>query len=44
MRDAYKAVEPGTVRGGVKGQNVGPDLLAYQARAARALGMTNIPY
>jgi hypothetical protein len=44
MRDAYKAVEPGTVRGGVKGQNVGPELLAYQARAAASLGMRNIAY
>jgi hypothetical protein len=44
MREAYKAVEPGTVRGGVKGQNVGPELLAYQARAAASLGMTDIAY
>jgi len=44
LRDAYKSVEPGSVRGGVKGQNVGPELLAYQARAAADLGMKNIPY
>jgi len=43
-RDQYKSVETGAVRGGVKGQNVGPELLAYQARAAADLGMKNIPY
>ncbi len=44
LRDAYKSVEPNTVRGGFKGQHVGPDLRAYQARAAAALGMRDTPY
>ena len=44
LRDAYKSVEPNTVRGGFKGQNVGPELRAYQARAALALGMRDTPY
>jgi hypothetical protein len=44
LRDAYKSVERNTVRGGFKGQNVGPDLRAYQARAAAALGMRDTPY
>ena len=44
LTDAYKSVETNTVRGGFKGQQVGPELLAYQARAARSLGMNNIPY
>ncbi len=44
LRDAYKAVEPNTVRGGFKGQNVTPELRAYQARAATALGMRDTPY
>ncbi len=44
MLDAYKSVEPNTVRGGFKGQQVGPELRAYQARAAAALGMRDTPY
>ena len=44
LRDAYKSVERNTVRGGFKGQNVGPELRAYQARAAQALGMRDTPY
>jgi Taurine catabolism dioxygenase TauD, TfdA family len=44
LRDAYKSVERGTVRGGFKGQQFGPDLRAYQARAAAALGMRDTPY
>ena len=44
LRDAYKSVERNTVRGGFKGQHVGPDLCAYQARAAAALGMRDTPY
>ncbi len=44
LRDAYKAVETNTVRGGFKGQAVTDDLRAYQARAAAALGMRDTPY
>jgi hypothetical protein len=44
LRDAYKAVESNTVRGGFKGQQVGPALCAWQARAAAALGMRDTPY
>ena len=44
LRDAYKSVEPNSVRGGFKGQHVGPELRAYQARAAAALGMRDTPY
>lgn len=44
LQDAYKSVEPGTVRGGFKGRQVTPELLAYQARAAASLGMRDIPY
>lgn len=44
LLDAYKSVEPGTVRGGFKGQHAGPALRAYQARAAAALGMRDTPY
>jgi hypothetical protein len=44
MRDVYKSVEPNTVRGGFKGQNITPELSAYQARAAAALGMRDTPY
>jgi hypothetical protein len=44
LRDAYKAVDSNTVRGGFKGQQVGPALCAYQARAAAALGMRDTPY
>jgi hypothetical protein len=42
--DAYKSVERNTVRGGFKGQHVGPELRAYQARAAESLGMRDTPY
>ncbi|HEY0185494.1 MAG TPA: TauD/TfdA family dioxygenase, partial [Rhodopila sp.] len=44
LLDVYKSVDTNTVRGGFKGQNVGPDLRAYQARAAAALGMRDTPY
>ena len=44
LRDAYKSVDRNTVRGGFKGQHVGPELRAYQARAAEALGMRDTPY
>ncbi len=44
LHDAYKSVEPNTVRGGFKGQNITPELRAYQARAAAALGMRDTPY
>jgi len=47
LQDAYKGVEPGIVRmvrGGFKGRQVTPELLAYQARAAASLGMRDIPY
>jgi hypothetical protein len=44
LRDAYKSTQRNTVRGGFKGQNVGPELRAYQARAAEALGMQDTPY
>jgi hypothetical protein len=44
LRDAYKAVETNTVRGGFKGQAVTDELRAYQARAAAALGMRDTPY
>ena len=44
LRDAYKSVERNTVRGGFKGQHIGPDHRAYQARAAEALGMRDTPY
>ena len=44
LRDAYKAVDTNTVRGGFKGQNVTPELRAYQARAAASLGMVDTPY
>lgn len=44
LRDTYKSVESNSVRGGFKGQHFGPDLRAYQARAAAALGMRDTPY
>jgi hypothetical protein len=44
LRDAYKAVETNTVRGGFKGQAVTDELRAYQARSAAALGMRDTPY
>jgi hypothetical protein len=44
LRDAYKAVETNTVRGGFKGQAITDELRAYQARAAAALGMRDTPY
>ena len=44
FRDVYKSVERNAVRGGFKGQHVGPELRAYQARAAEALGMRDTPY
>ena len=44
LRDAYKSTESNTVRGGFKGRNVSPDLRAYQARTAQALGMQDTPY
>ena len=44
LRDAYKSVDRGTVRGGFKGRQFGPEQRAYQARAAAALGMHDTPY
>jgi hypothetical protein len=44
LREAYKAVETNTVRGGFKGQNVTPEMCAYQARVAASLGMRDTPY
>jgi hypothetical protein len=44
LLDAYKSVEPGTVRGGFKGRQVGPEMRSYQAAAAAALGMRDTPY
>jgi hypothetical protein len=44
LRDVYKSVERNSVRGGFKGRQVGPELRAYQARAAAALGMQDTPY
>ncbi len=44
LRDAYKAVETNTVRGGFKGQDVTNALRAYQSQAAAALGMRDTPY
>jgi hypothetical protein len=44
LRDAYKAVERNTVRGGFKGRGVTDAMRAYQARAAAALGMRDTPY
>ncbi|MBO1074988.1 TauD/TfdA family dioxygenase [Roseomonas marmotae] len=44
LEDIYKSVERGTVRGGIKGRGVTPELLAYQARAAQSLGMRDIAY
>ena len=39
FRDAFKRVEPGTVRGGFIGQNHTAECVAFEARAAAALGM-----
>jgi hypothetical protein len=39
-RDLYRAVEPGTVRGGIRGHAYDEPRKAYEARQARALGMT----
>ncbi|MDB5374686.1 MAG: hypothetical protein JWP04_3328 [Belnapia sp.] len=44
LAEAYKSTAPGSVRGGFKGQAVTPELRAYQARAAAALGMRDTPY
>ena len=44
LLDAYKSVEAGTVRGGFKGRQFGPEMRAYQAAAAEALGMRDTPY
>lgn len=39
FRDAFKRVEPGTVRGGFIGQNFTAECAAFEARQAAALGM-----
>ncbi|HVY18212.1 MAG TPA: TauD/TfdA family dioxygenase [Rhodopila sp.] len=44
LRDAYKAVETNTVRGGFQGLRITAEIVAYQARAAQALGMRDTPY
>jgi hypothetical protein len=44
LRDAYKSIEPNHVRGGFKGRNITPELCAYQASTAAALGMQDTPY
>jgi hypothetical protein len=44
FRAVYKAVESNTVRGGFQGQAITQELIAYQARAAADLGMTDTPY
>jgi hypothetical protein len=38
-RVLYKAIEPGTVRGGITGQHHDEHCKAYESRQARALGM-----
>ena len=38
-RVLYKAVEPGTVRGGIIGQNYDAKCKAFDARQAKAMGM-----
>ncbi|MDN3565090.1 TauD/TfdA family dioxygenase [Paeniroseomonas aquatica] len=44
LAGVYKSAAPGTVRGGFKGQGVTPAMMAWQARAAAALGMRDTPY
>jgi hypothetical protein len=44
LRDAYKAVETDTVRGGFQGRHVTAEMVAFQARAAASLGMRDRPY
>jgi len=39
-RNAYRAIEPGTVRGGIRGQNHDEHRRAFERRQAAALGMT----
>ena len=38
-RNAYRAVEPGTVRGGIRGQNHDETRRAFERRQAADLGM-----
>lgn len=44
LRAAYKHVETNTVRGGFQGQHVTAEMVAYQTRAAAALGLHETPY
>jgi hypothetical protein len=44
MRDTYKSVAPGTVRGGFQGRAITDAMRAWQARAAASLGMRDTPY
>jgi hypothetical protein len=44
LRDAYKAIETDTVRGGFQGQQVTQEMVAFQARVAASLGMRDTPY
>ncbi len=44
LLDAYKHVDTNAVRGGFQGQNVTAEMVAYQSRAARALGLRETPY
>ncbi|MBU2533843.1 MAG: TauD/TfdA family dioxygenase [Alphaproteobacteria bacterium] len=37
--DFYRSVEPGTVRGGIRGHNHGPECLAFERRQAESVGM-----
>ena len=39
-RDFFRATDPGTVRGGIRGHNHGADCLAFDKKHADALGMT----
>ena len=38
-RDLYRSVEPGTVRGGIRGHNYDEARRAFEARQANDLGM-----
>jgi Taurine catabolism dioxygenase TauD, TfdA family len=44
LLDVYKSVEPNTVRGGFQGRGITPEVIAWQSRAAAALGMRDTPY
>jgi len=37
--DFYRSIEPGTVRGGIRGHNHGADCIAWETRQAASLGM-----